>query len=669
MAINIKPVSELLDLEFVIPNYQRGYRWDNEQVTALLEDLRTFQKDANANDFYCLQPVVVVADKKDNRKFIVVDGQQRLTTLLLILKCLEGKDTKCFNLKMDKRKEQEKYIAEGTYATDDEDYSRNIDNFYVRKAFETITQWKNDNPNEDKLSTLLIPNPKKGYVAVIWYEIPEEDALAAFRRLNYGKIPLTDAELVKALLMQTDCYTQAEREIQQVYSQRRAMEWDEMEHRLSNPLFASMVCRRDEKLIEKGMDTVLDFVADKINLLLKRPMSRKKDVAKERDHFVYNVIDSRIKEALASGMSRQEIVDEIWREVQETFNRLADWFENREWYHLIGLWRLMSRQEGRKFMADIIKMSVDTEGNPVSKLKFTERIKRHIGDSYIRVPLATQEVEIPDSDGRKRKEPLPDDMQGLNSPELQYEGREKKKLINILTALNVIVTHEDPNGTARFPFHLFQRFNPTSLEHIHPQNITTDIKYDEAKRWVGDRVTDSREADDTVWLRFARSSEIKISAEFESADAAEKDRILIQKARIKVDESISELEKLLVSEDSFNENNDAVHSHLRILDRLFGDMAGIEPDDLHSISNMALVSKRINSALSNLHLDSKRKILIERDSLSKSDENATYVPICTHMVFAKIFRPESPGNMKFWQPEDRAAYKEKIRKVYEDFTN
>ena len=82
----LKAIAELLDgnHHFYIPSYQRGYRWDKKQVEDLLKDIWDFARDdeKKKTDFYCLQPVVV---KKQENKWIVIDGQQRLTTLLLLL--------------------------------------------------------------------------------------------------------------------------------------------------------------------------------------------------------------------------------------------------------------------------------------------------------------------------------------------------------------------------------------------------------------------------------------------------------------------------------------------------------------------------------------------------------------------------------------------------------
>lgn len=668
MAIDVKPVAELLNYEFVIPNYQRGYRWDEEQVTDLLNDLSSFIRKANQSDFYCLQPVVVVEDRQKKGRYIVVDGQQRLTTMLLIIKNLMGVDAPCFSLKFDRREEQEKFLEDALFANaTDESYRRNIDNFYIRKAYDTISDWKKLNPNAAiYLPTLFMPDPIKGYAAVIWHIIPESDALKAFRRLNYGKIPLTPAELVKALLLQTDCYSQEEREKEQALAQRRSMEWDEMSHRLANPLFAAMVCRKDEEP-EQGMDIVLDVVADKINRTLTKPLTRKAQGEKRRDNFVYHVIEEKIKEDISANSQRSEpekrseSVQGIWTEIQETFNMLADWFENREWYHLIGLLRLLThRKPAREFIAEVIAMTSGPEGTARSKSDFTSSLRRHIGESYIKVP----KYKVIDEEGNSS---FPDNLQGLNSPELNYEGKHKSSMINILTALNVMTVFNDPTGMAMFPFHLFQKFNPSSLEHIHPQNITDQLSFEAAVSWLSDREKDAMEADREAWRRVANSL-FGNKGNNANADSNEIDAEQIEKARQTVAESIGALKSLTCDKTTYEERNEEAFRHMKVLDTLFGDMAGINPEELHSISNMALVSGKLNSELSNKHLDAKRQILLRAERRPESDKNATYVPPCTHQVFAKQFRAANPGNMKFWQPEDRAAYMERITAVYDYFT-
>lgn len=90
-TIELKTVGEILNKEFIIPTYQRGYRWAKKQINDLLSDLCEFHVEKSINDFYCLQPMVVKKDNNNDAAFIVIDGQQRLTTLKMVVAFLSGK--------------------------------------------------------------------------------------------------------------------------------------------------------------------------------------------------------------------------------------------------------------------------------------------------------------------------------------------------------------------------------------------------------------------------------------------------------------------------------------------------------------------------------------------------------------------------------------------------
>lgn len=79
-------VNDIPHTLFSIPHYQRGYRWTDKEVEALLNDLLAFAKSDTREASYCLQPLVLqeIADGQIR----VVDGQQRLTTLAIILQSL-----------------------------------------------------------------------------------------------------------------------------------------------------------------------------------------------------------------------------------------------------------------------------------------------------------------------------------------------------------------------------------------------------------------------------------------------------------------------------------------------------------------------------------------------------------------------------------------------------
>lgn len=82
--LEIKSLGEILNEKFFVPYYQRGFRWTEKQVVDLLNDIYNFSKiEHQENEFYCLQPLVV---KKNGVNWNLIDGQQRLTTIILIAK-------------------------------------------------------------------------------------------------------------------------------------------------------------------------------------------------------------------------------------------------------------------------------------------------------------------------------------------------------------------------------------------------------------------------------------------------------------------------------------------------------------------------------------------------------------------------------------------------------
>lgn len=200
--IALKTVNELLNENFFIPSFQRGYRWTSEEVKDLLDDLLEFHgKEKSKEEFYCLQPIVVTPI---NSKFSVIDGQQRLTTIYIILSHLEYLMTvlgkKKFTLEFETRKDSGIFLEKSTRKRDE-----NIDYFHICQALETVENWfalKDGSAQINILHTLT--NETGNNVQVIWYEVPnttENDAIEIFTRINMGKIPLTNAELIKALFL------------------------------------------------------------------------------------------------------------------------------------------------------------------------------------------------------------------------------------------------------------------------------------------------------------------------------------------------------------------------------------------------------------------------------------------------------------------------------------
>lgn len=83
ITAEIKKVTKVLDDRMEIPNYQRPYRWTEDNVRLLLEDITNSWKEGKSS--YRIGSVIL--NNKDST-LNIVDGQQRITTILLILNCL-----------------------------------------------------------------------------------------------------------------------------------------------------------------------------------------------------------------------------------------------------------------------------------------------------------------------------------------------------------------------------------------------------------------------------------------------------------------------------------------------------------------------------------------------------------------------------------------------------
>ena len=204
-TIELKTVGDLLGMRFFIPSYQRGYRWTKQQVEDLFNDVNEFipekVKETNEITWYCLQPLVVrKMDSNDprlkeieetNNWYEVIDGQQRLTTIFIILKLMNF--AKVPTIQYQTRPKSSCFLNNINNEKDESNID-NIDFHFMlstKKVFVNVLKGKIKEGFIEK----LINSCK-----VIWYET-QDDAYEVFKRLNSGKISLSNAELVKALLL------------------------------------------------------------------------------------------------------------------------------------------------------------------------------------------------------------------------------------------------------------------------------------------------------------------------------------------------------------------------------------------------------------------------------------------------------------------------------------
>ncbi len=290
---------------FHICSYQRGYRWGENEVRQLLDDIWE-----SNGALYRLQPIVVRALSKG--EWELIDGQQRLTTLYLIYRFMERSGLKNvppqYSIAYQTRPDSADFLNDPTRAH----ATRNIDFHFLHQAYLEIEKWfgPEGHDRQERADTLFLWLKKN--VEVIWYEARiEEDAIALFSRLNVGRIPLTAAELIKAHLL-TQLNTSDRGRIHSV-----AAQWDSIERDLRHPDLWAFVSREAADDYPTRITLLLDTVA------ARYPIEGSRDFGKHQTF-----------ESLRQHISSDPV--SIWNEIVELHARVQGWFEDHDCYHRIG---------------------------------------------------------------------------------------------------------------------------------------------------------------------------------------------------------------------------------------------------------------------------------------------------------------------------------------------
>lgn len=402
-------------IRYRIPAYQRGYRWTPTQVTQLLEDIREFTLRVNPQpeEFYCLQPLVLRAN--GDGAYEVVDGQQRLTTLLLILRHFNERlaakyQQKLYTLEYETRPDLLTFLENSS----PEKAAANIDFFHIAQAVKTIEDWFATQEKEvEQIKTGFLKNAK-----VIWFQLASsEKPVAAFTRLNVGKIPLTNGELIRALFLKRRNGDSAS-----AIQLRIAYEWDLLEKALQNPDFW---CFLSNNTNQQGgrIDFLFDLVARQEGM---KPTGD--------DYATFNHFSQRL-----SGKGADP--EKYWLSVKRTFMLLEEWFEDRHLYHLVGflIWSGCGVDEIQVLASGTTK--TDFKAKLMGKI-----IERGLGSG------------VPD-DPAMLLGWITDQLDGLQYPGSSHRIRSILLLFNLATLL------ENTESNMRFPFESFKS-QGWDIEHV-----------------------------------------------------------------------------------------------------------------------------------------------------------------------------------------------------------
>ncbi|HDS1727461.1 DUF262 domain-containing protein [Pseudomonas putida] len=440
----LKPIHELLTDEtgnpkqFWIPAYQRGYRWKPLQVTQLLDDIREFSQRRNPQpeDFYCLQPLVIKAT--EHGPLEVVDGQQRLTTLLLILRHFnerlsEKYRQKLYTLDYETRPQLLAFLD----APDDTAAEENVDYFYLRSAIKAIENWFSSRGHEvDEIKSALLNKTR-----VIWFELADQDnAVDAFTRLNVGKIPLTDDELIRALFLKRGDASEHDATAQQL---KIAHEWDQLEKALQADEFWYFLSNQKSRPQNR-----IGFLFE----LVTKIEGPAQDAA-EDDHSIFHAYSRKLKAA--------DVTTEEWLRIKQTFMMLEEWFEDRTLYHIVGFLIHQGMDVAR-----ICKLSQKTTKSTFERSLRKEVFAHAIGDEDLDA-LTPDKLKLCVSERLK---------------ELEY-GPHSGEIRSLLLLFNLATLLSSPRCNMRFQFDSFKN-GEWDIEHVRSVASSRPVRTHDQVNWL-----------------------------------------------------------------------------------------------------------------------------------------------------------------------------------------
>ena len=192
---------------FNIPEYQRGYKWTADTVTQLLEDLKHFKK-SSGDEFYCLQNITVTKSELSGLPCMnVIDGQQRLTTLFIIISFMQRNfvdkvitreaDILRYSIRDTTDQFLRNKIQTGILWNSEIDPSQaaSKDQYYIMVVAKAVKEWFDNDDNHLSPETLLHD------LKLIVNEVDNGDEENVFASLNGGKVDLDGADLMRAILI------------------------------------------------------------------------------------------------------------------------------------------------------------------------------------------------------------------------------------------------------------------------------------------------------------------------------------------------------------------------------------------------------------------------------------------------------------------------------------
>lgn len=423
---------------FYIEPYQRGYKWKSENrnslvslfMTDLLDNFETNRVYSSKGEYY-LQ-YITVKQNKQLAQFEVIDGQQRLTTLILLFSIMSLND-KCINITTDKltyaiRESVSEFLNKHVYSRENlkvllncewddtqglvikDDIYNEQDIYYIFKAIKKINEML---PAEE---VFLFYNYVKEKIKIIVNTIePHVDSEKVFRNLNSNKVELTNTELIKGLLLTKQARDRENPRFKELLEIRTSLgrQWDEISRWINNIEIKSYFFPSHYSY--DAMQSIIELVAFKNHYPLLTITKG------DYKYDLFNFYQAKIKKG-------EKTANDFFKDLKLISSVFKDWYDNNYIYNLFGY---LFFAKGTKFKTTDVILYLEMD-----KVALLKSLRNEVN-------------ELLDFD-------LADMEYGNNNDEIH----------RILLALNVFSTNSENN---RFNFYLLQS-EKWSLEHIFPQN-------------------------------------------------------------------------------------------------------------------------------------------------------------------------------------------------------
>lgn len=703
-TLELKSIASIKDEKFIIPSFQRGYRWEPVQVITLLEDIKEYIEKANdIKTFMCLQPVVFYS--KDNKLdgLVVIDGQQRLTTMALITYYLKNelnytisyeKNNKTLDdilkdmLKNINRENIDKHIDEHINNNNDDDiknlseqlkenddinislenYFKTLDikhedsekqkiyykillfltkciipqkclldEYHIILAYLTIKFYFAQNDTYKTNFNILFNSTSDDYsIKFIWYNVTEDinsdekKAIDIFTRLNIGKIPLTDAELIKALFLKQDNFKESELD----KKLHIAYKWDEIEKTLNNDSFWYFICNKKEEDDANKRN--------RIELILKLAVDIDNDnqykLFKKYEEILKGKSDSEEFSLEKHGKPLNKILYKLWNTIEECFMTLKEWYNDNEMYHYIGYLICSGKQIENIY--NIRNKNNDSHITNISRQVFLDISKCN-----------NPNIFNTDTDIYNIINNIINNIKSYN-----YYDSDKKDIKNILLFSNIYETimsnkaatsnkNTTTTITHRFPFDLFvkQKFD---IEHIAPQ---TENPLNEKKERIEWFIESYKYLDEkNLFQNFINDTKDKnISNELIKNINDNLTLEAINKITECDKDNYKNIKNIIFDDDKWY----IVYNYILKMAENNDKNIPLQ-DEEHKLGNLILLPSDINRRYKNALFGVKRKHIIKDET-----EDCRFIPVVTKHAFLKYY---SDNTKNLWTKQDAIQFKIKI---------